>query len=156
MLEITDVARDKIKEVLSENSGKYLRIEIEAGWGGPRLGLALDELKENEETIKVNSIEVLISDEVKPYSDGSKIDYIQSTDGEGFVINQPGQTGCSGCSCWYSLTSAVNLLDDTIISSWKQAIGLRLFYGLHGVRVVGGSNPLTPTIGVKGSSGHSA
>ena len=31
MLAITDVARDKIKEVLSENSGKYLRIAIGAG-----------------------------------------------------------------------------------------------------------------------------
>jgi len=31
MREITDVARDKIKEVLSENSGKYLRIVIEPG-----------------------------------------------------------------------------------------------------------------------------
>ena len=110
MLEITDVARDKIKEVLSENSGKYLRIAIEVGWGGPRLGLALDELKENEETTQVNGIDVLISDEVKPYSDGNMIDYIQSTDGEGFVINNPEQTGCEGCSCWYSLTSAVNSL----------------------------------------------
>ena len=99
MLEITDVARDKIKEVLSENSGKYLRIAIEAGCGGPRLGLALDELKENEETTQVNGIDVLISDEVKPHSDGSTINYIQSTDGEGFVIDQPGQTGCTGCSC---------------------------------------------------------
>jgi len=31
MLEITDVARDKIKEVLSENLGKYLRIAMEPG-----------------------------------------------------------------------------------------------------------------------------
>ena len=110
MLEITDVARDKIKEVLSENSGKYLRIVIEAGWGGPRLGLALDELKENEETTQVNGVDLLISDEVKPYSDGNTIDYIQSTDGEGFVIDNPWQTGCTGCSCWYSLTSAMNSL----------------------------------------------
>jgi len=110
MLEITDVARDKIKEVLSENSGKYLRIAIEAGWGGPRLGLALDELKENEKTTQVNGIDLLISDEAKPYSDGNTIDYIQSTDGEGFVIDKPGQTGCTGCSCWYSLTSAMNSL----------------------------------------------
>ena len=110
MLEITDVARDKIKEVLSENAGKYLRIAIEAGWGGPRLGLALDELKENEETIQVNGIDLLMSDEIKPYSEGNTIDYIQSTDEEGFVIGKPGQTGCAGCSCWYSLTSAVNLL----------------------------------------------
>ncbi len=99
MLEITDVARDKIKEVLSENSGKYLRIAIEAGCGGPRLGLALDELKENEETTQVNGIDLLISDEVKSYTDGNTINYIPSTDGEGFVIDKPGQTGCTGCSC---------------------------------------------------------
>ena len=99
MLEITDVARDKIKEVLSENSGKHLRIPIEAGCGGPRLGLALDELKDNEETTQVNGIDLLISDEAKPYSDGNTIDYIQSTDGQGFVIGKPGQTGCTGCSC---------------------------------------------------------
>ncbi len=110
MLEITDVARDKIKEVLSENSGKYLRIAIEAGWGGRRLGLALDELKENEETNQVNGIDLLISDEAKLYTDGNTIDYIQSTDGEGFVIDKPGQTGCTGCSCWHTLTSSTNSL----------------------------------------------
>jgi hypothetical protein len=31
LLEITDVARDKLKEILGENSGKYLRVEMEAG-----------------------------------------------------------------------------------------------------------------------------
>ena len=61
--------------------------------------LALDELKENEKTTQVNGIDLLISDEDKPYSDGTKIDYIQSTDEEGFVIDKPGQTGCTGCSC---------------------------------------------------------
>ena len=29
MLEITDVARDKIKEALGENAGKYLRIYVQ-------------------------------------------------------------------------------------------------------------------------------
>ena len=107
MLEITDVARDKIKEVLSVNSDKYLRIAIEAGWGGPRLGLALDELKENEATTHINGIDLLMSDEVKPFSDGNKIDYVKSEDGEGFVINKPGQTDCSGCtSCWYRTQSS--------------------------------------------------
>jgi len=31
MVEITDVAKDKIKEVLNENLGKYLRIIKEVG-----------------------------------------------------------------------------------------------------------------------------
>jgi len=50
------------------------------------LGLALDELSENEEITQVNSIDLLISDEVKPYTDGNKIDYMNLPDGEGFVI----------------------------------------------------------------------
>ena len=31
MIEITDVAKDKLKEVLNENLGKYLRIITEVG-----------------------------------------------------------------------------------------------------------------------------
>jgi Fe-S cluster assembly iron-binding protein IscA len=30
MVQITDIARDKIQEVLDQNAGKYLRIYIEA------------------------------------------------------------------------------------------------------------------------------
>ena len=100
LLEITDIARDKLNEVLSENSGKYLRVTVEAGWGGPRLGLALDELSENEETTRVNGIDLLISDEIKPYSDEHRIDYIVTPDGEGFIMEHPEHTGCEGCSCW--------------------------------------------------------
>ncbi len=35
---------------------------------------------------------------------------------------------------------------DDMISFEKEASGLCLFYQLHGVQVVGGSNPLTPTL----------
>ena len=63
------------------------------------MGLALDELKENEVTTLVNGIDVLISDEVKASSDGNIIDYTKSMGREGFVIDKPGQAGCEGCSC---------------------------------------------------------
>ena len=32
MIEVTDIARDKIKEVLKENPGKYIRVVME-GFG---------------------------------------------------------------------------------------------------------------------------
>jgi Fe-S cluster assembly iron-binding protein IscA len=50
------------------------------------LGLALDEPKENENTIDVNGIDVLISEEVKPTASLNRIDYVQSREGEGFII----------------------------------------------------------------------
>jgi hypothetical protein len=31
MIEITDAARDKLKEVIGANPGKYLRVRFEAG-----------------------------------------------------------------------------------------------------------------------------
>ena len=105
MVEITDVARDKLKEVLNKNPGKYLRIVMEGiGWGGPRLGLALDEPNENEDATQINGIDVLISDAVKPFADRNTIDYVNSPYGEGFAVTPPGHS-----YCWYSL---IGLLSD--------------------------------------------
>jgi Fe-S cluster assembly iron-binding protein IscA len=58
------------------------------------LGLALDEPNKNETTIRVNDIDVLIEDEVKPYADASIIDYVTGVYGSGFTIDAPGRTGC--------------------------------------------------------------
>jgi len=58
------------------------------------LGLALDEPNENEETIQVNNTDVLISDVVKVFADGSTIDYVNSPYGEGFIIAPAGQAYC--------------------------------------------------------------
>ena len=58
------------------------------------MGLALDELKENENTIQVNGIDVLISDAIKPFADANTIDYVSSPYGEGFVMESAGQTYC--------------------------------------------------------------
>jgi len=56
--------------------------------------LALDEPKENENTIQVNSIDVLISDAIKPFADANTIDYVSSPYGEGFVVESAGQAYC--------------------------------------------------------------
>jgi Fe-S cluster assembly iron-binding protein IscA len=64
------------------------------------LGLALDEPKENEETIQVNGIDLLISDDVKPAASVNKIDYIKSPQGEGFFIApKSGESGCGESGC---------------------------------------------------------
>ena len=106
MLEITDEAKDKLQEILNDNLGKHLRIVIAGvGWGGPKLGLALDEPNENEEITQINGIDVLISDEVKPFANRNIIDYLNPPDGEGFIISSTGQT-----YCWYSINMTPILL----------------------------------------------
>jgi iron-sulfur cluster assembly protein len=94
-MEITDIAQGKIKEVLDNNPGKYLRVVFSGiGWGGPKLGLVLDEPKDKEKTTLVNGIEVLISDEAKHFADASTIDYIKENYREGFTIGLTGQSAC--------------------------------------------------------------
>ena len=59
------------------------------------MGLALDEPKEHEEPVQINGIDVLISDEVNSIASVKKIDYINSLDGEGFIIApKSGQSYC--------------------------------------------------------------
>jgi Fe-S cluster assembly iron-binding protein IscA len=95
MITMTDTARDKLKDVLSANPGKFLRLEIEGfGWGGPRLGLALDEPGTNEVAAQVNGIDVLIPEDVKYLADKSTIDYITGPRGEGFIVGMEGSDGC--------------------------------------------------------------
>lgn len=87
MLTITDTARDKFKELMKEHEGKFLRVVFEGfGWGGPSLGLALDESKNEDQTYTVNEVELMIDDSVLPYTKGNEIDYISNAYGQGFSI----------------------------------------------------------------------
>ena len=75
------------------------------------MGLALDEPNNNELPIQVNGLDVLISDKVKGFADGSLIDYINSPVGEGFTISNDNSITLSdsGHSRFYSVFSVDKL-----------------------------------------------
>jgi Fe-S cluster assembly iron-binding protein IscA len=56
--------------------------------------MALEEPKENEKTVIVNGIDLLIWDEIKPYTDKSTIDYIDDPEKSGFTIRLEGKCSC--------------------------------------------------------------
>lgn len=83
MIEITDVAKSKIRELLDKNPGKCLRIVVEGdGCAGPYLCLSLDEANTNEKATKVNGIDILISDEVKKYAEWTTISIFMNPTGK--------------------------------------------------------------------------
>lgn len=99
MLTITDTAREKFKELMKEHTGKFLRVVFEGfGWGGPSLGLTLDESKKEEEAYTINEIEVLIDNNVLPHTKGNQIDYISNSYGQGFSIAPTAGSSCGSCS----------------------------------------------------------
>ena len=59
------------------------------------MGVALDGPQENEQTIAVDDLEILVGDDVKPYAVGNVLDWVTAFGGDGFII-QPanGQSCC--------------------------------------------------------------
>ncbi len=95
VLEVTDAAKGKLQKELNNNPGKLVRITMGGfGWGGPKIGLVLDEPQVNETAIKVNGLDVLVDEDIKDIADRTKIDIITTPYGEAFTV---GQAGCSGC-----------------------------------------------------------
>jgi Fe-S cluster assembly iron-binding protein IscA len=58
--------------------------------------LTLDESKNEEQTYTVNEVELMIDENVLPYTKGNEIDYISNAYGQGFSI-APTMGGGSCC-----------------------------------------------------------
>ncbi len=58
------------------------------------MGLALDEPKENVKIHNINDIDVIIDDNILPYTEGNQIDYVDNAYGQGFSIAPIGGSSC--------------------------------------------------------------
>lgn len=92
-LNVTEAAKVEVLELMKGSGYKNpaLRISFNGfGWGGPRLGLVLDELEENEQFVmNVNDVNVIYDGRLKNYIDlknGITIDFRKDKWGSGFVI----------------------------------------------------------------------
>jgi Fe-S cluster assembly iron-binding protein IscA len=58
------------------------------------LGLALDEPQENEKSLQINEVAVLIEERIRPFTVDQILDYIHSHEGQGFVFTRAAGEGC--------------------------------------------------------------
>lgn len=58
------------------------------------MGLALDELKNEQQLHTINEIDLLIEESVLPLTRGRQINYIDNHYGKGFAISAAGSAGC--------------------------------------------------------------
>lgn len=106
MFEVTEKASDMIKNFLKDREElPAIRLMLaQGGWSGPQLGLALDELRDDDESFDDRGLTFVVEKEfyekIKPVS----IDYVTTTTGEGFEISsnlpKPEIPCGSSCSCW--------------------------------------------------------
>lgn len=81
MIHIEEQAANYLQQVLEENQSKYLRLLFQGiGWGGPNLGIALEEtIQESDHVEEVSGITFLINERDKPYfQEGTMIRYEDS------------------------------------------------------------------------------
>lgn len=81
-MQITDQARDVLKEILAERNVAGIRVYFGGyGWGGPQLGLALDEPEEDDQISVINEIQVAIESTVIEQTEGLTLDYDENRQG---------------------------------------------------------------------------
>ncbi len=102
MVKITDTAAAELKLLLESEEKKdhSLRIFV-AGMGcsGIQYGMSLDtEVNEEDVTIESKDIKIVMTNDLVDSLSEASIDYIESSEGKGFVINNPNAaSSCGSC-----------------------------------------------------------
>ncbi len=111
MIELTPVAQAKLLEVRGiEPARQILRVFVRGKTcSGYAYGLALDDATTDEDAIfEQGGIRVAIDPLSIQYVDGARIDYVETSDGSGFIVTNEraaelegqGGGGCgAGCAC---------------------------------------------------------
>jgi iron-sulfur cluster assembly accessory protein len=102
-ISLTNSAKDKVIKLLSaeERDDLFLRIAVQpGGCSGLRYQLYFDHIKLEDD--KINTFEdgnlLLVVDKMSsPYLNGATIDFVDTIDKQGFIIDNPNAQG--SCSC---------------------------------------------------------
>lgn len=107
MLQLTDRAVSKVKELLAAESkdGYGLRVAIQGGGcSGFQYGLTFENAeRDNDNVMELDGLKVYVDAMSGMYLDGVQIDYIETLEGSGFKIENPNATGT--CGCGHSFTA---------------------------------------------------
>jgi len=106
MLQLTDRAVDKVKELMAkeEKEGHALRVAVKGGGcSGFQYGLFYEkEKQEDDQVLEFNDLKVLVDPKSLPHLDAVTIDYVEGLNGSGFKIDNPNATGTCGCGSSFS------------------------------------------------------
>ena len=101
MFTVTDMAAEKFREMAVKTSNpdaQMLRISFAGyGWGGPKLGLALDEQKKEDDLmISDNDVKVVYPKELESYVDTENLtlDYEDKWYNKGFQLSGNNSGSC--------------------------------------------------------------
>lgn len=88
MIHISKEAIDALKEKYNfDEKDKNVRIFIKGiGWGGPKFGITLDSVKENDQIKELDGITIIVENDLLELYSGFDIDFLDSWIGKDFVV----------------------------------------------------------------------
>lgn len=107
MLQLTDRAIEKIKELMAreDKQDHALRVAVKGGGcSGFEYGLFYEkEQNEDDQVLEFNGLKVLVDPLSKGPLDAVTVDYVDSLSGAGFKFENPKATGTCGCGSSFSV-----------------------------------------------------
>ncbi|MEC0228792.1 HesB/IscA family protein [Paenibacillus alba] len=115
MINISESATDKIKELLAseESSSLFLRLGVKAGGcSGFSYGMGFDdEQKDDDKVFDIHGLKVVVDDDSSKYLYGVEIDYTDAGMGGGFSINNPNAVASCGCGSSFKVKDEEGLVE---------------------------------------------
>ncbi|MFA5861906.1 MAG: iron-sulfur cluster assembly accessory protein [Candidatus Thermoplasmatota archaeon] len=98
---VTAKAAEMVKTIMKnegrENAG--LRVTVmPGGCAGYTYGLDFADAAEAEDiTLEMEGLKIFINEDIQPLISGAKLDFVESLQGAGFVLDNPNATSSCGC-----------------------------------------------------------
>ena len=107
MVQLTEKAVSKVKEILDSQEPKPAGLRISVVGGGCS-GFSYSMAFENQQnmldkTYKYDELKVFIDQASLLYLDGVEVDYVESLEGAGFKFNNPNVKSTCGCGSSFSV-----------------------------------------------------
>ena len=98
-LNVTDKAAEKIKALMEQEKKLGLRISVQpGGCSGYKYGMELEDKSTDDDVIvEEKGIKIFVDKNSMQKLNGSNVDYVDSLQGAGFKIDNPGATKTCGC-----------------------------------------------------------
>ena len=107
MLQLTDTATNKVKEIMTQQnpSPSALRVAVVGGGcSGFSYHMAFDNQENPTDNVyQFDGVKVLVDQMSEMYLDGVQIDYIETLEGAGFKFNNPNVKSTCGCGSSFSV-----------------------------------------------------
>lgn len=98
---ITEKAAEQVKSIIQKENKPNVALRVYVSGGGCsgfRYGMALDNnVNDGDKVIEANGVKILVDPDSALYLENSKIDYVESMTGGGFVISNPNAEATCGC-----------------------------------------------------------